>query len=135
MWGPQLRALVDIIIQGAMVYPNCVDKYINDTITPVDYEITIVHNTPLPEDEIEEKNMDLAEVESKTMSRKAYMKKWRGLTDDEVQEELEQIALERQMIEDSAFAPNDFGDDQDNNQDNNPEAVDFTEEDSSLIQE
>ncbi len=104
MWGPQLRALVNIIIQGAMVYPNCVEKYINDVITPVDYEITVVHNTPLPEDEIEEKNMDLAEVESKTMSRKSYMKKWRGLTDDEVQEELEQIALERQLIEDSAFA-------------------------------
>ena len=49
--------------------------------------------------------MDLSEVESKTMSRKAYMKKWRGLTDDEVQEELEQIALERQMIEDSSFSP------------------------------
>ena len=48
--------------------------------------------------------MDLAEVESKTMSRKAYMKKWRGLTDDEVQEELEQIALERQMLEESSFA-------------------------------
>ena len=51
----------------------------------------------------EEKNMDLSEVESKTMSRKAYMKKWRGLTDDEVQEELEQIALERQMLEESSF--------------------------------
>jgi len=38
------------------------------------------------------------------MSRKAYMKKWRGLTDDEVKEELEQIALERQIIEDSSFA-------------------------------
>ena len=48
--------------------------------------------------------MDLAEVESKAMSRKAYMKKWRGLTDDEVQEELEQIALERQIIEDSSFS-------------------------------
>ena len=32
------------------------------------------------------------------------MKKRRGLTDDEVQEELEQIALERQMIEDSSFS-------------------------------
>ena len=72
---------------------------------PVAYEITVTQNTPLPEDEIEERNMDLAEVESKTMSRKAYMKKWRNLTDDEVQEELEQIALERQMIEDSSFAP------------------------------
>lgn len=104
-WGPQLRNMVDIILQGAMVYPGCIVKYTNNTVTAVDYEIKIEQNAPLPEDEIEEKNMDLAEVESKTMSRKAYMKKWRGLTDDEVQEELEQIALERQMIEDIAFAP------------------------------
>lgn len=103
MWGPQLRHMVEIIIQGAMVYPNCIKRYTDDNIQPVAYEINIVQNTPLPEDEIEEKNMDLSEVESKTMSRKAYMKKWRGLTDDEVQEELEQIALERQIIEDSAF--------------------------------
>lgn len=104
MWGPQLRRLVDIIIQGAMVYPNCIARYTDDIIQPVAYEISVTQNTPLPEDEIEEKNMDLAEVESKVMSRKSYMKKWRGLTDDEVQDELNQIALERQMIEDSSFA-------------------------------
>ena len=104
MWGPQLRTLVNIIIQGAMVYPGCIEKYTDDVIEPVAYEINIAQNTPLPEDEIEERNMDLAEVESKTMSRKAYMKKWRNLTDDEVQEELEQIAIERQMIEDSSFS-------------------------------
>lgn len=104
MWGPQLRALVNIIIQGAMAYPNCIEQYTDDVVSPVAYEISVVGNLPIPEDEIEEKNMDLAEVESKTMSRKAYMKKWRGLTDDEVQAELEQIALERQMIEDSSFA-------------------------------
>jgi len=104
MWGPQLRALVDIIIQGAMVYPNCVVNYINDAISPVAYEINIEQNTPLPEDEVEEKNMDLAEVESQVMSKKSYMKKWRGLTDDEVMEELQQIALERQIIEDSSLA-------------------------------
>lgn len=103
MWGPQLRRVVDIIIQGAMVYPNCITQYTNDTLTPVAYEIVVEQNTPLPEDEIEERNMDLAEVESKTMSRKWYMKKWHQLTDDEVQAELEQIALERQLIEDSAF--------------------------------
>ena len=103
MWGPQLRQLVDIIIQGAMAYPNCIEQYTDDVISPVAYEISITGNLPIPEDEIEEKNMDLAEVESKTMSRKAYMKKWRGLTDDEVMEELEQIALERQLIEDSSF--------------------------------
>lgn len=103
-WGPSLRSLVDIIIKGSLVYPNCVERYTNDPIPVVDYEISVVQNTPLPEDEIEEKNMDLSEVDSKVMSRKSYMKKWRGLTDDEVQEELEQIALERQIIEDSSFS-------------------------------
>ena len=104
MWGPQLRNLVNIIIQGALVYPGTVSRYTNDNIVPVDYEIKVEQNTPLPEDELEEKNMDISEVESKVMSKKAYMKKWRGLTDDEVQEELEQIALERQMLEDSSFS-------------------------------
>lgn len=104
MWGPQLRSLVDIIIQGAMLYPNCITQYTNSPITPVDYEIKVVQNTPLPEDEVEEKNMDLSEVDAKVMSRKAYMKKWRSLSDYEADEELKQIALERQTIEDS-FVP------------------------------
>lgn len=109
MWGPQLRQLTHIIIQGALVYPNCVTAYTNDPIKPVAYEIKVEQNTPLPEDELEEKNMDLAEVEQKTMSRMTYMKKWRGLTDDEAKEELIQIAKERQIIEDAAFNPADDG--------------------------
>lgn len=103
MWGPQLEKMVDIIIQGALQYPNTITKYVDYPMIPVAYEVDVVQNTPLPEDEIEEKNMDLSEVQSNVMSKKAYMKKWRGLTDDEVQEELEQIALERQIIEDSAM--------------------------------
>ena len=103
MWGPRLRQVVHIIIQGAMVYPNCIKQYTNDSVVAVDYEIKVTQNLPLPEDEIEEKNMDLSEVESKVMSRKSYMKKWRELTDDEVQEELEQIALEKQLLEESSF--------------------------------
>ena len=103
MWAPQLRNMVDIIIKGAITYPHCIIKYVDGELMDVPYEIKVEQNIPLPEDEIEEKNIDLSEVESKTMSRKAYMKKWRGLTDDEAQEELEQIAKERQMIEDSSF--------------------------------
>ena len=41
---------------------------------------------------------------AQTMSKKAYMVKWRGLTDDEALDELKQIALERQLLEDS-FMP------------------------------
>lgn len=103
-WGPGFRRMVDIIIEGSMVYPNCIRDYTNEAITPVAYEVKIDQNAPLPEDEIEEKTMDLAEVESKTMSRKSYMKKWRQLTDDEVNEELDQIAKERQIIEDNSFS-------------------------------
>lgn len=133
MWGPQLRQMVNIILQGAMVYPDCIAQYTNDIISAVDYEIKIEQNTPLPEDEIEEKNMDLSEVESKTMSRKAYMKKWRGLTNDEVQEELEQIALERQMIEDSSFSsatsePYPSGSNSSDDVVDNIEEIDMTEE-------
>lgn len=101
MWGPKLRQLTEIIFEGALAYPNTITKYVDQPIVPVAHEVKVEQNTPLPEDELEERNMDLAEVAANTMSKKAYMKKWRGLTDDEVQEELEQIALERQIIDDS----------------------------------
>ena len=111
MWGPQLRQMIDIIIQGSMAYPNCIARYTNSTIVAVDYEIKIEQNTPLPEDEHEEKNMDLSEVDSQVMSKKSYMKKWRGLTDNEVEEELQQIARERQILEDSFAAEDGWYDD------------------------
>lgn len=104
MWGPQLQGLIDMMIKGSMVYPDCVRDYVNNELAPIAYEIRIVQNLPLPEDEQEEKNIDLAEIENKTMSRKTYMKKWYGLTDKEVDEELNQIAKERQIIDDSSFS-------------------------------
>lgn len=104
-WGPQLRRMVGIIIEGSMAYPNCITSYMDDVVVPVAYEVKIEQNIPIQEDEMEERNMDLAEVTSQTMSRKSYMKKWRDLTDEEVNEELEQIALERQMFEDSFMMP------------------------------
>lgn len=107
MWGPQLRKMAEIIIEGAMVYPDCITRYINDALVPVDYEISVEQNLPLPEDEVEERTMDLSEVDSQVMSKKTYMKKWRNLTDDEVEEELEQMALERQILEDAAFGGGD----------------------------
>lgn len=103
MWGPQLQTMVEHILEGAAVYPNCITKYIEGTLTPIAYEITIEQNIPLPEDENEQRTLDLAEVDSKVLSRKAYMKKWHGLSDGEVEQELEQIARERELLEDAAF--------------------------------
>lgn len=110
MWGPQLRLLFDIIIEGTIVYPNCFKDYTSDPLLPVAYELTISQNTPLPEDEIEEKTINIAEVQANVISRKRYMQTWYNLTDDEVAEELKQIALEREMVEESYSTTGMFGD-------------------------
>ena len=102
-WGPQLKKMIDIIIQGAYVYPNCITNYVDEPLEPFGYEVNVEAVLPLPEDETEEKNLDLSEVAAQTMSKKAYMKKWRNLTDDEVNDELQQIALERQILEESSM--------------------------------
>lgn len=107
MWGPQLQRMAEIVIEGAKKYPATAERYINDPIEMVAYEIEVEANLPLPEDEVEERTMDLAEVEAQTMSKKTYMQRWRGLTDDEVEEELYQMALERQILEDAAFGGGD----------------------------
>jgi hypothetical protein len=104
VWGPQLRQLVKVIIDGAYLYPTCIEKYISEPLMEVDYEVRIVQNHSLLEDDIEEMTLDLQNVEAKTMSKKAFMQKWRGLTDDQVNEELRQISLERQILEDT-FVP------------------------------
>lgn len=101
-WGPKLREIINVVIDGAVLYPTCAAIHTVDPVVNVAHRVEIKQNTPLPEDEIEEKNMDLSEVESQAMSRKRYMQKWYQLTDDEVNEELQQMAYERQIIEDSA---------------------------------
>lgn len=105
MWGAGIREVIDIIVEGSMVYPNCIKQHTDNALVPVAYEVKVVQNIPIPEDETEEKNMDLSEVDSKVMSRKTYMKKWHQLSDAEVEEELKQIALERQLLEDSFSVP------------------------------
>ncbi len=106
-WGPQLEAAVSIIIDGSIVYPNCIKQYTDDFLVSVAYEVDVEQNIPIPDDEVEEKNVNLAEVTAQVMSRKSYMKKWYQLTDDEVSEELEQIAIEKQILEESSFPSTD----------------------------
>lgn len=101
-WRPALKFMVKCIIESARLYPQSVRKYLGDVSIPSDpYSIRVDNQYSLPEDEVEEKTIDLAEVNAQTMSRKRYMKKWHLLTDEEVDEELLQLAKERQMLEDS----------------------------------
>ena len=105
-WRPALKFMVKCIIEGARLYPKAAQRYLDGKTLPNEpYTIRVENQYSLPEDETEEKTIDLAEVTAQTMSRRAYMKKWRNLTDDEVEEELKQLALERQMLEDSFSDP------------------------------
>lgn len=104
-WRPALRLLADTIILGAVAYPACISYYLgpNEFAYAVDYKIDVVENLPLPEDEAEEKQLDLAEVQAEVMSRKSYMQKWRLLSESEAERELVQIARERQLLENATF--------------------------------
>lgn len=109
VWGPALTRISELIIEGAKLYPESAKVMSSVDIPDIEFEVQVENNYPLPEDEVEEKTMDLAEVAAQTLSRKSYMKKWRNLTDEEIEAELKQIALERQLIEDSAMIPNNIG--------------------------
>lgn len=100
-WRPALEHLVKILIDGAHLYPGAVKSYSEEPIPDVPFDVRVDNQYSLPEDEVEEKQIDLGEVQAQTMSKKAYMKKWRNLTDEEADNELKQIALERQLLEDS----------------------------------
>ena len=108
-WRPALRAMAETIIEGVRLYPTVAQSYIEDKLPDDPYEIRVDNQYSLPEDEAEEKEIDLAEVNAQTMSKKAYMKKWRNLTDEEADEELEQIAKERELLESSYFNPGQEG--------------------------
>lgn len=105
VWRPALRKLVETIIDGARLYPRAAAPYLNNPLPDTPYTVSVENQYPIPSDEAEEKAVDLQEVTSQTMSRKSYLKKWRNLTDDEADQELKQIALERELLEDSFGMP------------------------------
>lgn len=104
-WRPALQFMARCIIEGARLYPKVLETYIEDPLPDEPYDIRVDNQYSLPEDEQEEKQTDLAEVAAQTMSKRSYMKKWRNLTDEEADEELQQIAREREMLESSYFNP------------------------------
>ena len=108
-WRPAIENIMRIIIEGSKLYPGSASGYVQEPIPDVEFDVRVDNQYPLPEDETEEKTIDLAEVAGQTMSRKAYMKKWRNLTDDEADAELKQISLERELLEDSFVDPTMMG--------------------------
>ena len=99
-WRPALERVAQMILDGARLYPESAKVYA-DKLPDVEYQVSVDNSYPLPEDETEEKQTDMQEVASRTRSVKSYLKKWRSMSDDEADEELQQIAREQRMFEDS----------------------------------
>lgn len=104
-WIPALEFIANCIVDGAILYPETAKYYVAEKVPEIDFNVEVENNYALPEDEIEEKQMDMSEVMGHTMSIKSYMKKWRRLTDEEVDNELKQIVTERELLEDSYNIP------------------------------
>lgn len=97
-WIPAFKSMVYTIIEGCKKYPNVYAHYDGEPLVE-DYEVVVENNYPILQDDLEEKSSDVLEVNAKVRSRKSYMKKWMGLTEQEVEEELKQIQLEASMLE------------------------------------
>ena len=103
-WRPALEWLAELLIYAAEVFPGLRQVY--GKFSSVPHEISVDNQYPLPEDESEEKQLDLAEVAGNTKSIRSYLTKWggpdsKGLDADEADAELQQIVRERRMLEDS----------------------------------
>lgn len=112
-WRSSLEDVMRFIIEGAKLYPESAKKYIQQRVPSNPYEVRVDNQYPLPEDEAEEKTIDMAEVSTYVMSHKSYLKKWHGMTDLEAEEELAQIAREKRLFEESYFSESSNVDDDD----------------------
>lgn len=102
VWRPAIEFLIETIIHGSILYPESAKFYVDEPIpTEFRIDINVENNYPLPEDEAEEKAIDIQEVDGKVLSKRSYMKKWHNYNEDEVDEELTQIQKEREQLEDS----------------------------------
>ena len=102
-WKPAIEFIAEAIIDLALLNKaDVLSLYVLTSLDEVQYNIEVMENYALAEDEEEEKNSDLAEIAANARSRKSYIKKWRRSefkTDAQIDEELMQIAIELNMFD------------------------------------
>lgn len=103
-WVPALESMVTCIIEGSKIYPEAMRVYSDEQLVD-GYLVKIENSYPILEDESEEKSTDMMEVTTQVMSRKSYMKKWRGLSDEDAESELQQIAREQELLKEDTYMP------------------------------
>lgn len=102
-WRKALSFVFQTVLDLCFLNPDLVEKiYEVDQVEKIEFKIEVVENYALLADEIEEKQLDLEEINTGARSRKSYMKKWRSeeyISDDLIDKELEQIAVENNMMD------------------------------------
>jgi hypothetical protein len=107
-WGPALEQMVEFIFKMVETY----NLYGQAQTARFETTLNIEHYYPIQEDEDAQKEIDMQEVTTEVRSRYSYMKKWGDY--EHIDKELEQIQMEKQLLEDS-FTQNlirDLGDDE-----------------------
>ena len=102
-WKPAIKKLVKMCIDLAMLNKQSVQSYYTvQSLQEIQYKVIVSENYALLDDENEEKATDINEVMNNIRSRKSYNKKWRADefdTDQKLDEELLQIAVENNMFD------------------------------------
>lgn len=102
-WKPALEWMAELILYAAEVFPGL--KTVYGMFEQEDHVITIEEKYPIPEDEEEERTLDLQEV-GVARSIRSYLMKWggpnrKGMTDSEADAEIEQMIKEKRVLDES----------------------------------
>lgn len=100
-WKDAIEHIARTVIDGCKMFEKARKRYADGKLKEIEYGVLVENNYPIQDDINEEKEMDLQEVRNGVRSKKSYMKKYLGLNDSEVEEELRQMAKERQIAENS----------------------------------
>lgn len=107
-WIPAIESCVKTIIEGAIANPGLRLLYEKSPLVE-DYQVTVVNNYSILQDDIEERTTDLLEVQSNVRSKKSYIMKWQQLNEEEAEAELEQIAKEMQLLSEDSLMADSYG--------------------------
>lgn len=108
-WIPALKFIARTIIDFAKLNKSdVVSYYVLSDLEDIKINVEVKVNYALLDDKIDEKESDISEINANARSRKSYIKKWRReelKSDQEIEDELMQIAIETNMFDSLSMNP------------------------------
>lgn len=108
-WKPAIENIIKFVLEIALLNKDITKTIYNvPQLNDVEYDIVINEKYALLDDELEEKSSDMEEVQNNLRSIKSYLKKHRHedlITDEQIEEEILQIAYEKNMFDGAMLNP------------------------------